>query len=187
MTPDPSLFLAVAQIAGVFVGFGGLIGSLGDFHVQTQAAKLLQSVVATSLGVMTAALIPATLMQFQPDPKVMWQVASGIYILLNLCGGTLVVLINSEFRDWFRAHAKRAPFFALLFWVGLEVPILVSLLLALFGVVPAWSQGFFATALMFNLFQPATLLTRFLFEKPKVPGQSLEAGGQSHGLVSSND
>jgi hypothetical protein len=167
MTPDPSLFLAVAQIAGIFVGFGGLIGSLGDFHARTEAAKLLQSVVAMSLGVMTAALIPATLIQFQPDPQVLWQVSSGIYILLIWCGGTLVVLINPEFRDWFRAHAKRAPLFALLFWVGLEVPIQVSLFLALFDVVPAWSQGFFVTALMFNLFQPATLLTRFLFEKPK--------------------
>ena len=42
-------------------------------------------------------------------------VSSGIYILLIWCGGTLVVLINPEFRDWFRAHAKRAPLFALLF------------------------------------------------------------------------
>jgi hypothetical protein len=49
----------------------------------------------------------------------------------------------------------------------LEVPIQVSLFLALFDVFPAWSQGFFVTALMFNLFQPATLLTRFLFERPK--------------------
>ena len=65
MTADPSLFLAVAQIAGIFVGFGGLIGSLGQVQVHTEAAKLLQSVVATSLGVMTAALVPATLMQFQ--------------------------------------------------------------------------------------------------------------------------
>jgi hypothetical protein len=69
----------------------------------------------------------------------------------------------------------------------LEVPILVSLFLTLFGAFPAWSQGLFATALMFNLFQPATLLTRFLFEKPRAPGQRLEVGGQPDGLVSSND
>jgi hypothetical protein len=68
LTPDPSLYLAVAQIAGIFVGFGGIIGSLGDFHARTEAAKLLQSVVTLSLGVMTAALIPATLMQFRLDP-----------------------------------------------------------------------------------------------------------------------
>jgi hypothetical protein len=54
----------------------------------------------------------------------------------------------------------------MLFWIGLEIPILVSLLLALFSVVPEWSEGFVVTALMFNLFQAATLLTRFLFEKP---------------------
>ena len=78
-------------------------------------------------------------------------------------------MINREFRDWFRAHTKRAPVFALLFWIGLETPILVSLFLALFDVVPAWSHGFFVAALMFNLFQPATLLKRFLFEKPEGP------------------
>jgi hypothetical protein len=167
MTPDPSLFLAVAQIAGVFVGFGGLIGSLGDFHARTDAAKLVQSMVAMSLSVLTAALIPAALMQFQPDPQVLWQVSSGLYILLIWLGGAFVVLIDPEFRDWFRSHAKRAPWFAVLFWVGLEVPIQVSLFLALFNVFPAGRKASSFTALIFNLFQPATLLTRFLFERPK--------------------
>ena len=54
MTLDSSVFHAVAQIAGIFVGFGGIIGSLGDFHARTQAAKLLQSVVANSLRRMTS-------------------------------------------------------------------------------------------------------------------------------------
>jgi hypothetical protein len=58
MQPDSSLFLGVAQIAGIFVGFGGIIGSLGDFHARTEGAKLLQSVVSMSLSAMTAALIP---------------------------------------------------------------------------------------------------------------------------------
>jgi hypothetical protein len=85
-----------------------------------------------------------------------------------LCvGGTIVVLFDPEYRQWFRAHIKRAPLFAMLFWIGLEIPILVSLFLALFSVVPEWSEGFVVTALMFNLFQAATLLTRFLFEKPR--------------------
>lgn len=167
MQPDSSLFLAVAQIAGIFVGFGGIIGTLGDFHARTEAAKLLQSVVSMSLSAMTAALIPATLIQFQPDPEMLWQLSAGIYILLIWIGGTLVVMFNPEFRDWFRAHVRRAPLFALLFWFGLEVPIQVSLFLALFDVAPQWSQGFYVTALMFNLFQAAVLLTRFLFEKPK--------------------
>ncbi|MEQ1755973.1 MAG: hypothetical protein ABL973_17755 [Micropepsaceae bacterium] len=167
MTPDSSLFLAVAQIAGIFVGFGGIIGTLGDFHARTEAAKLLQSVVSMSLSAMTAALIPATLIQFQLDPQILWQLSAGIYILLIWLGGSLVVLFNPDYRAWFRAHVKRAPFFAALFWIGLEVPIQVSLFLALFNVVPLWSQGFYVTALMFNLFQAATLLTRFLFEKPK--------------------
>ena len=34
--------------------FGGIIGSLGDFHARTQAAKLLQSVVAQNLERMTS-------------------------------------------------------------------------------------------------------------------------------------
>lgn len=167
MPPDSSLFLAVAQIAGIFVGFGGIIGSLGDFHARTEAAKLLQSVVSMSISAMTAALIPVTLMQFQPDPQILWQISSGLYIALIWLGGSLVVLFNTEFRDWFRVHIRRAPLFAALFWVGLEVPIQVALFMGLFDVIPAWSQGFYVTALVFNLFQAATLLTRFLFENPK--------------------
>lgn len=166
MTPDSSLFLAVAQIAGIFVGFGGIIGSLGDFHARTDAAKLLQSVVTLSLGVMTAALIPATLMQFHLDPQTLWQLSAAAFLLLLWVGGTLVVLFDPDYRQWFREHFKRAPLFAMLFWIGLEVPIQLSLFLALFGAIPEWSEGFVVTALMFNLFQAATLLTRFLFEKP---------------------
>jgi hypothetical protein len=167
MQPDSSLFLGVAQIAGIFVGFGGIIGSLGDFHARTEAAKLLQSVVSMSISAMTAALIPATLIQFQLEPQVLWPLSAGIYILLIWLGGTLVVMFNPEFRDWFRAHIRRAPLFAALFWFGLEVPIQLSLFAALFDVAPQWSQGFYVTALMFNLFQAAVLLTRFLFESPK--------------------
>lgn len=167
MIPDSALFLAVAQIAGIFVGFGGIIGTLGDFHARTEAAKLLQSVVSMSLSAMTAALIPATLIQFQLENQILWQLSAGIYILLIWVGGTLVVVFNEDYWAWFRAHIRRAPLFAGLFWIGLEVPIQVSLILALLNVEPAWSQGFYVTALMFNLFQAATLLTRFLFEKPK--------------------
>ena len=166
MTPDPSLYLAVAQIAGIFVGFGGIIGSLGDFHARTEAAKLLQSVVTLSLGVMTAALIPATLMQFRLDPQMLWHLSAAAFLLLLWVGGTCVVVFDPEYRQWFREHFRRAPLFAMLFWIGLEVPIQVALFLALFNVVPEWSEGFVVTALMFNLFQAATLLTRFLFEKP---------------------
>ena len=164
--PDSSLFLAVAQIAGIFVGFGGIIGSLGDFHARTDAAKLLQSVVSMSICVMTAALIPVVLMQFQPDPGILWQISSSLYILLIWFGGSLVVLFNREYREWFRKHVKRAPLFAAFFWIGLEVPIQLVLLMAVFDAIPAWSQGFYVAALMFNLFQTATLLTRFMFEKP---------------------
>lgn len=166
MTPDASLYLAVAQIAGIFVGFGGIIGSLGDFRLRTDAAKLLQSVVSLSLGAMTAALIPATLIQFHLDSQILWQLSSAAFLLLLWVGGTCVVVFDAEYRQWFREHFRRAPLFAMLFWIGLEVPIQISLFLALFNVVPEWSEGFVVTALMFNLFQAATLLTRFLFEKP---------------------
>jgi hypothetical protein len=115
---------------------------------------------------MTAALIPATLIQFHLDPQTLWQLSAASFLLLLWVGGTCVVVFDTEYRQWFREHFRRAPLFAIMFWVGLEVPIQVSLFLALFNVVPEWSEGFVVTALMFNLFQAATLLTRFLFEKP---------------------
>ena len=89
MTPDASLYLAVAQIAGIFVGFGGIIGSLGDFRLRTDAAKLLQSVVSLSLGAMTAALIPATLIQFHLDPQTLWQLSAASFLLLLWVGGRI--------------------------------------------------------------------------------------------------
>ena len=111
--------------------------------------------------------IAGSLIQFHLDPQTLWQLSAASFLLLLWVGGTCVVVFDTEYRQWFREHFRRAPLFAIMFWVGLEVPIQVSLFLALFNVVPEWSEGFVVTALMFNLFQAATLLTRFLFEKPR--------------------
>lgn len=55
---------------------------------------------------------------------------------------------------------------AVLFWVFLEIPIQVSLVLAILGVAPSLAPAFYVTALVLNLFEAAMMLARHILARP---------------------
>jgi len=77
---DLQLFLSIAEIAGVFVGFGALISAAQD---QTMAARVqLRGVVMTGLAVLIAALLPIGLARFGLADRALWGCASAAFLLL---------------------------------------------------------------------------------------------------------
>ena len=60
---------------------------------------------------------------------------------------------------------KTSPVVAAVFWVLLEIPIQVPLILAVFGVAPSLARAFYVTSLVLNLFQAAFLLGRLVFTR----------------------
>ena len=74
------LFLSIAEIAGVFVGFGALISLLRDH--QEEGRVMLHAVIANGLVVLVAALIPVALSQYGLTGRALWGSSSGAFLVL---------------------------------------------------------------------------------------------------------
>lgn len=159
---DFDLFLSIAEIAGVFVGFGALISLLRDRHEIRRAA--LHAVIANGLVVLIAALIPVVLDQYGITGRTVWGWSSGAFLVL--CWAAIwAVLRNPEIRDATRVDAKAHPLLAIVFWGLLEAPIQLPLVLVLLGVAPTHARALYFTALVLSLGQAAFLLARVVFSR----------------------
>jgi hypothetical protein len=162
MNHDLDLFLSIAEIAGVFVGFGALISLSRERAVESRAP--LRGVVTIGLLVLTAALLPVTLERYGLTDRAIWAWSSmGFLLIIWIVIAGL--LLDPEIRAWAKADARANPAFTALFWVFLEVPIQVPLVLAVLGVAPTLAPAFYVTALVLNLFQAALMLSRLVLAR----------------------
>jgi hypothetical protein len=163
---DLQLFLSIAEIAGVFVGFGALISVSQQ---QTLAARVqLRGVVMTGLLVLIAALLPIGLARFGFVDRALWGYASAACLLM-IWVVIMATLRHPEAGEWSRADVREHPVQNVLFWVFLEVPIQASLVLALLSVIPTLDAAFYITALVLNLCEAAYLLARVVLARGAGP------------------
>jgi hypothetical protein len=66
------LFLSLAEIAGVFVGFGALIAVRGGGGMQTREVNDIRWVVTTAIWVVIAALAPIVVSSYGPTGHELW-------------------------------------------------------------------------------------------------------------------
>ncbi len=158
------LFIAMAEIAGVFVGFGALISVTRRSEVKTAQLVQIRAVVTTGLVVLVAGLVPVGLDRYGLAGSRLWFVSSLAFLALNW-----VVIVLSlrrpENRELAVAQAQASPARALFFWVLLELPVQVPLVLAVLGVRPDLQPAFYLTALVFNLFEAAFVLAQFVYSQ----------------------
>jgi hypothetical protein len=162
MNHDVDLFLSIAEIAGVFVGFGALISFTSDRSPEARSA--LRGIVTIGLLVLAAALLPVALARYGLTDRTLWGWSSVGFLLLIWTALTRLFL-DPEQRAWMRTDAKVNPALTMFFWVFLEVPIQVPLVLALLGVAPTLAPAFYVTALVLNLFEAAFLLARLVLAR----------------------
>ena len=159
---DFGLFLSIAEIAGIFVGFGALMSVLRDR--QEGGLVALRVVILNGLVVLVAALIPVALSHYGLVGRALWSWSSGAFLVVCWIA-ILVPLRDRETRRAVKADTKANPVLAVLFWVLFEIPIQVPLVLAVLGIAPSLAPAFYVTALVLNLFQAAFLLTRLVFAR----------------------
>jgi hypothetical protein len=162
---DFDLFLSIAEIAGIFVGFGALISLLGDRQAMGRVA--LNIVISIGLVVLVAALIPVALSHYGLTDRALWSWSSGAFLVICWTA-ILAPLRDSKTRTAIKDDTKTSPVVAAVFWVLLEIPIQVPLVLAVFGVAPPLARAFYVTSLVLNLFQAAFLLGRLVFARDLV-------------------
>jgi hypothetical protein len=164
---DLDLFLSIAEIAGVFVGFGALISFSRDGAVEARIP--LRGVVTLGLVVLVAALLPVGLARYGLTDRALWGCSSAGFLLV-IWIALVVLLRDPEHRASIGADARANPVLAAFFWGFLEVPIQVPLLLAVLGVAPRLAPAFYLTGLVLNLFEAAFVLARLVLARDSRAG-----------------
>ena len=161
MTQDIELFIAIAEIAGVFVGFGALISLTRKNAIEFPQLGRLRGVVSVGLVVIVAALIPVGISRYGITGHDFWLVCSIIFLFL-VWAQLLSSLRRSEYRELLTKQTLDSPLVSMFFWILLEAPIHISLVLAIIGIYPDLEPAFYTTALLFHLFQATFLLVQIV-------------------------
>ncbi|MDA0348136.1 MAG: hypothetical protein O3C43_06745 [Verrucomicrobia bacterium] len=160
MIEHTDILIGLAQVAGVFVGFGTLIIFWKNEGTTTQEVGLLRNAVTVGLIVLIASIIPLLLSTFHLSNRLIWGLSSTLFF-----GCIWFGLLHPQTRNDIRALFKLGSFGNILFWIVMEVPIQVSLLLVMFGVFPKLWPAFYLTALIVNTFQCAQMLVQLVYLK----------------------
>lgn len=158
---DVVLFVTIAEIAGVFVGFAALISVTRRSEIEAPQLGQIQAVVTIGLMVVVASLVPVGLGAYDVAGHGLWVWSSVIYLLLNWIV-IYIALRRPENRRLAGAQASATPLAAAFFWL-LELAIQVPLLLVVFGVNRDLDLAFYMTALVFHLFEAAFVLSQLVY------------------------
>lgn len=159
---DLDLFIAGAEIAGVFVGFGALISVTRRSEIESTQLGQIRAVVTIGLVVMVAALVPVGLDRYGLAGRVLWFVSSLVFLAISWAV-IFLSLRRPENRQMVFTQARSSPMKAVFFWLMLELPVQVPLILAALGLRPDLDPAFYFTALVFNLFEAAFVLAQLVY------------------------
>jgi succinate dehydrogenase hydrophobic anchor subunit len=160
-----NLYVTLAEIGGVFVGFGALISITSKDQAPPARIALIRAAVTIGLVVTVAALLPLILSRYDVDEQALWRISSLVFLLLSWTVIGLAVRSRGN-REVIQAQALRHPRASAFFWLALELPVQVPLILAVLGIAPDLGEAFYTTALVFNLFQAAFVLAQFVYDRP---------------------
>ncbi len=173
MTVDSAMFIAIAEIAGVFVGFGALISVTRRSDIEPAQLGSIRAVVTAGLTVVVAALIPVVLASYGVEGRTLWFVSSLAFLGLSWAVIGLSLRADAN-RQLVASLARTQPGSSLFFWLVLEVPIQVPLIVAVLGLAPDVDPALYVTALAFNLFEAAFVLAQFVYSQGAVADPSDE-------------
>ena len=155
----------MAEISGVFVGFGVLIGAVQRINEVTPERKALaQAVSVIGLVAMLGALVPPTLREFGASGHSLWFYSSiGYLIVISIA--LAAIMGQEDFREYGIINYKRWPFVATIFWIFLEVPLQGALFLNIFGFFPGKANALYVFAVFLNVAEAAMILTLLVLHK----------------------
>jgi len=162
MIEDLELLLVIAEITGVFVGFGALIGLSRTKDADNWQVIQIRGVVSIGLTVFVIALLPVLLSRYGIEGHILWFACSVIYLVVNW-GSIINGFRESESRTLAKTQAKTQPLRTIFFWLLLEVLMQGPLYLILLGTFPDLESAFFITSLLFNLFEGVYVLAQVVY------------------------
>ncbi len=167
MTNDVAIgyLLSLAEISGVFIAFGVLIGAI-QTNVERSSGKLSDAAATCAIGVVTllACLLPLLLEAFAVT-KLWFYSSIGFLLLIGV--GFTAAFLQPDFRKNNAVSFSRRPVIATVFWIVLEIPLQVSLFFNIFGFLTEYAIAFYLTAVLFNFAESGLFLLLMVFGHSK--------------------
>ena len=178
---DTELFLSLAEIAGVFVGFGALIAVRGGGPANVIEVASISTVVMLATIVVAVALAPVVLGRFGVTGHVLW-LACSVVALVLVWGGILVAeRISAEQRAFMEARAPlRARAKVELAGAAVWLPATIALVLVVLGVLPDQEAALYFAAVVLFLLMDALLLLMIVFRVGLPTGAQPRPGEAGH-------
>jgi hypothetical protein len=175
---DVEMFLSLAEIAGVFVGFGALIALRGSSPGDPFDVLMIGMVVWVAIAVVIMALAPVAVSGLGVAGHALWLVCSVIALVVFFAGDSVVERVSSERRAFLAAAPlKRRWRQELAAGVVTWIPATLLLVLVVLGVLPEQEGGlYFLAAALFLLLAALLLLStvfRVGFTTLRVPGSAI--------------
>jgi hypothetical protein len=159
---EVDLLVTLAEIAGVFVGFGALISVRSGGASDARETAYIRSVLVIGLWVLIAGLAPATLGAYDISGHDLWLVCS-----LVALAGMAVVSVSSRRTPEMRTLVASAPRAQ---WVRegatyalLMVPLFAALILTVLGLFPEQEAALYLSAVVLGLFGAGLTLLWLVF------------------------
>ncbi len=166
---DVNLFLSIAEIAGVFVGFGALI-ALRTGATDPWELAPVRMVVSTGVLAVVGGLAPVTLGRYGLAEHHVWLLCS-ILILVGYFAVGIIAARTPEYRTVFamlrRTRGAVIEGVATVLMVGAMALALVVIVL---GVAPALDATLYFTAIVLILVQAAWTLLEVVFAHMRPAG-----------------
>ena len=162
MIDDAALFVALAQIAGVFVGFGALISTSRRGEIDLLLFAYVRTVVCAGIAVIVGAIVPIGLERYGVTGRPLWVASSVTFFLLIAFVSILFVRSAGAREQWRAAPVPVRAFVQLLEIFMIQGPLLLIIL----GSFPARYAALYTTALVASLLQAAFLLAQVVFYRP---------------------
>ena len=164
MTEDFNFLIRIAQLAGVFVGFGALISVMDSRNANATQLTQIRAVVSIGLIVIVAALLPVGLGRYGVTGQDLWRVCSLVFLGL-VWSVTILSLRMAEGRQLAIARMRSNPIGTAFFWLALEIPLQVPLILTALGLYSQFHPAFYTTALIVNIFEAVFVFAQFVYSQ----------------------
>jgi len=161
---DTELFIGLAGIAGVFVGFGALIavrsGGLSDAFEVTY----LRFVVWIGMLTVVAALAPVTLSPYGLGEHEVWVLSCAILVVIYLGMGIVTVRMpESRTVDAASSRTHRIAEYGVSVLLG--IPTVIAMILIVLGLRPEQEAALYRTVVVLLLLSAGATLLELVYSQ----------------------
>jgi hypothetical protein len=174
---NTELLMHLAEIAGVFVGFGALI-SVRSEAIRDEEVMMIRQIVIFGITVIVAGLLPVVIASFGVKGHGLWATSAGVFLIL-WWGSSILnqwdlertrVLAAIKGRARMRMEAPSVPL-----WLCMNA----ALVLILTGRLSEWEPALYLAAVVLNLLLTAGMLVYLVYlQRSSYPASVRDAAAQ---------